>query len=292
MSRPAVVVTGASGLVGRALSRAFPIVPLPRTGGALSWDPEAGSVQDDGRLCAAVVHLAGESVAGGRWNTHRRDAIMASRVKGTRTVVDWLIARARRPEVLVCASAVGFYGNRGDQLLDESAERGRGFLSDVCVAWEKEAQRAAHAGMRVVQARFGVVLSAEGGSLGQMLPAYRLGTGGPLGSGQQWLPWIHEDDAARALLHIIRTPSIRGPVNVVAPGVVRQSDFARTLGDVLKRPAVLPAPAFALRAAFGRGMAEELLLASQRATPQRMVASGFSFQHPTLRPALESLLSQ
>jgi len=290
MSRPAVVVTGASGLVGRALSRAFPIVPLPRSGGSLSWDPAKGSVQDDGRLFAAVVHLAGESVAGGRWTQARRDAILGSRVDGTRTVVDWLLARARRPEVLVCASAVGFYGDRGDQPLAESAGRGRGFLSDVCVAWEDEARRAEQAGVRVVHARFGVVLSASGGSLGQMLPAFRLGAGGPLGRGEQWFPWIHEDDVAQAILHMIRTPSITGAVNVVAPESVRQKDFARTLGEVLKRPAVLPAPALALRAAFGRGMADELLLASQRAMPERLLASGYSFRHPHLRPALEDLL--
>ena len=208
MSRPALVVTGASGLVGQSLARAFPTVPLPRGPGELSWEPDQGRVHDDGRRIAAVVHLAGASVAGGRWTDARKALIRDSRVRGTRTVVDWLVDRAHRPSVLVCASAVGFYGDRGDQALPETATRGRGFLSDVCVAWEAEARRAEAAGIRVVSARFGVVMSPDGGSLGQMLPAFKVGAGGPLGSGRQWFPWVHQDDVAQAILHIVRTPSI------------------------------------------------------------------------------------
>ena len=291
MSRPAVVVTGASGLVGRALARAHPTVALPRGAGAWGWEPTKGVVHDDRRRIAAVVHLAGESVAGGRWSDARKARIRDSRVQGTRALVDWLVDRGQRPSVLVCASAVGFYGDRADQELPETAIRGRGFLSDLCVDWEAEARRAEQAGIRVVMARLGVVMSPDGGSLAKMLPAFKMGGGGPLGRGTQWFPWIHQDDLAQAVLHIIQTPSISGPVNLVAPGVVRQKQFAQTLGRVLGRPAVVPAPVLALRAAFGRGMADELLLSSQRAVPAVLLQTGFCFAHPELRPALGDLLS-
>jgi uncharacterized protein (TIGR01777 family) len=185
---------------------------------------------------------------------------------------------------------VGFYGDRGEEVLTESSAAGRGFLSDVCRAWEAEALRAQDAGIRVVLARFGVVLSTRGGSLAKMLPAFRVGGGGPLGSGRQWFPWVHEDDVARAILFAIRSPSLSGPMNVVAPEGVRQRDFARGLGGVLGRPALVPAPALALRAAFGRGMADELLLASQRVEPTVLQQAGFTFQHPGPGGALAHLL--
>jgi uncharacterized protein (TIGR01777 family) len=288
--QPAVVVTGARGLVGQALARHHSIVPMPRGDGPIAWNPADGSVSDDGRTIAAVVHLAGASVAEGRWTPSRRQAILDSRVEGTRTIVEWLNRRAQRPSVLVCASAVGFYGDRGEEVLTESSAAGRGFLSDVCRAWEAEALRAQDAGIRVVLARFGVVLSTRGGSLAKMLPAFRVGGGGPLGSGRQWFPWVHEDDVARAILFAIRSPSLSGPMNVVAPEGVRQRDFARGLGGVLGRPALVPAPALALRAAFGRGMADELLLASQRVEPTVLQQAGFTFQHPGPGGALAHLL--
>ena len=291
VTRPALVVTGAGGLVGSALARHHPIVPMPRGEGGMAWNPAEGTVSDDGRSIAAVVHLAGASIADGRWNETRRATIRNSRVDGTRVVVDWIRRRARRPSVLVCASAVGFYGNRGDEILTEQSEAGAGFLAEICRSWEAEASRASEAGVRVIHLRFGVILSSRGGSLAKMLPAFRLGGGGPLGSGRQWFPWVHIDDVARAILHVIQSPGIAGPVNVVSPEPVRQRDFARALGGVLGRPALVPAPAMALRAAFGRGMADELLLSSQRVVPRELQHAGFSFQHPALGGALADLLS-
>ncbi len=291
-TRPALVVTGASGLVGTALARHHSIVAMPRESGPLSWDPTAGTVEDDGRLIAALVHLGGASIGAGRWTGERRALLRRSRVEGTRVLVDWIQARPRRPSVLVCASAVGFYGDRGDEVLTEASAMGTGFLAEICQDWEAEAARAADAGVRVVHLRFGVILSTRGGSLAKMLPAFRLGGGGPLGSGRQWFPWVHEDDVARAILHVIETPTVRGVVNVVAPGRVQQRDFARALGGVLGRPAVVPAPAFALRAAFGRGMANELLLSSQRVKSEVLQHAGFSFSFPTLAGALADLLSR
>jgi len=290
-STPALVVTGAGGLVGSVLGRHFDVCAMPRGQGDLAWDPSDGSVQDDGRHIAAVVHLAGAPIASERWTEARRAEILSSRVDGTRAIVDWLHTRARRPSVLVCASAVGFYGDRGDTLLTEEADQGRGFLADVCAAWEREALRAEEVGIRTVCIRLGVVLSTSGGSLAKMLPVFRVGGGGPLGGGRQWFPWVHEDDVARAILHVIRTGSVRGPVNLVAPDSHRQRDFARALGGVVGRPAVMPAPAMALRAAFGRGLADELLLSSQRVVPEKLQHAGFSFEHPRLGEALAHLLS-
>jgi len=289
-SRPALVVTGARGLVGQALARHHDIVPLPRGDSPFSRDGSTGEVHDDGRSIAAVVHLAGAPIADGRWTDARRQVIRDSRVVGTRGLADWLKQRAQRPSVFVSASAVGFYGDRRDDHLTETSPGGRGFLAEVCRDWEDAARVAAEAGIRVVHIRLGVVLSTRGGSLAKMLPAFRLGGGGPLGSGQQWFPWIHEDDVARAILHVIRTPSISGPVNLVAPEAIRQRDFARALGGVLGRPAVMPAPALALRAAFGRGLADELLLASHRVSPEVLQHAGFSFSHPRLGEALAHLL--
>jgi hypothetical protein len=264
---------------------------MPRGSGSLSWNPTEGTVEDDKRLIAAVVHLAGASIGAARWTNARRALLRDSRVHGTRILVDWLQQRPRRPSVLVCASAVGFYGDRSDEVLTEQSELGKGFLAEICRDWEAEAARAADAGVRVVHLRFGVILSVRGGSLPKMLPAYRLGGGGPLGSGRQWFPWVHEDDVARAILHVIQSPMIHGAVNVVAPEMVQQRDFARALGGVLGRPAVMPAPAMALRAAFGRGMANELLLSSQRVKPEVLQHSGFSFKHPALGGALADILS-
>ncbi len=265
---------------------------MPRGEGAMAWSPSNGTVSDDGRSIAAVVHLAGASIADGRWNEARRALIRDSRVHGTRVMVDWIRKRARRPSVLVCASAVGFYGSRGNEILTERSEPGNGFLAEICRAWEAEAALAAEAGVRVVHLRFGVILSPRGGSLAKMLPAFRLGGGGPLGSGRQWFPWVHIDDVARAILHVVQSPEVSGPVNVVAPEPIQQRDFARALGGVLGRPAVMPAPAMALRAAFGRGMADELLLSSQRALPEVLQQAGFSFHHPSLGGALADLLSR
>ncbi len=289
MNSPALVVTGASGLVGKALGAVETVVPLRRGEGPLSWDPTGGQVEDDGRALGAVVHLAGEPIAGSRWNEARKRSMSDSRVLGTRTLVGWLTERKQRPEVLVSASAIGLYGDRGDEVLDEDATPGTGFLAELVEGWEREARAAANAGIRVVILRIGIVISRQGGALEKMRLPFSLGLGGPVGSGQQWFPWVHLDDVVGVIRHALRTPSMRGPYNLVAPGVVRQRDFARALGKTLHRPAVLPAPRFALRAAFGE-MADEALLSSARVVPRRLLEAGYRFQHPDLAPALESVL--
>ncbi len=295
MSRPALVVTGASGLLGTALSGRRTVTALPRSACAgLWWEPAAGRVHDPAAPAetpvGAVVHLAGAGVADERWSDARKAAIYDSRVRGTATLVQWLAGRRQRPAVLVCASAVGIYGERGDELLPESAARGEGFLAEVCAGWEAEAAAAADVGVRVVCLRFGIVLSPEGGALARMLPVFRLGGGGRMGSGQQWFPWVHVNDALGAIEWALSNEAASGVYNVVAPGIVRQADFARTLGGVLRRPARLPAPATALRVVFGRELADSTVLVSQRAVPQQLLDAGFAFRAPELRPALEELV--
>ena len=283
--RPALVVTGASGLVGTALAAQLPVTPLRRSGGGLGWDPLGGTVTDDGRTIGAVVHLAGENVAGGRWTAARKAAIRDSRVVGTRTLVDWLAARQQRPSVLVAASAVGIYGDRGDEVLTEASAPGSGFLAGVCVDWERELSRAEDAGLRVVMLRIGVVLSKQGGALEKMRLPFSLGLGGPVGSGKQWFPWVHLDDVVGAIRWAIDTPTARGAYNLAAPNVVRQADFARAFGRALHRPAVLPAPRFALKAAFGE-LADEALLSSSRVVPERLLADGYAFRWTDIDAAL------
>ncbi len=285
-----VLVSGASGLIGRALAGRRAIVPLPRRApadGGPWWDPRAGVVHDDGRPLHAVVHLAGEDVAGGRWTAKRMAEIERSRIEGTRTLVDWLAARAAKPRVLVAASAIGFYGDRGDEPLSEDAGAGEGFLADLCRRWEQEALRAEQAGIRVVCLRIGLVLARGDGLLGRLEGIFRLGAGGPLASGRQWFPWVHCNDVVGAIEWAIEREQSRGAYNLAAPGVVRQGDFARALGRALHRPALLPTPAFALRMVFGRLAGE--LLASQRVLPERLSAEGYSFRFRDLKPALADL---
>ena len=290
MAAPALVVTGASGLIGTALGQVEAITPLRRgLGGPLGWDPLGGQVEDDGRPIGAVVHLAGENLADARWTEARKQSMRDSRVLGTRTLARWLAGRKQRPEVLVCASAIGLYGDRGDELLDEDAAPGTGFLADLVRDWEQEARAVEAAGVRLVLLRLGVVLSREGGALGKMRLPFSLGAGGPIGSGRQWFPWVHLDDAVGAFLWAIRTPGARGAYNLVAPGVVRQGDFARALGRAMRRPAVLPTPAFALKVAFGE-MATEALLPSTRVVPRRLLSEGYAFRFPELDPALRSVV--
>jgi uncharacterized protein len=286
---PALLVTGASGLVGRALGARRTLLALSRRQpepGAAWWDPAAGEVHGlDDRTLGAVVHLAGESVGEGRWTPEKKARIRGSRVQGTRTLVSFLKGRTQRPEVLVSASAVGLYGDRGDERIGDDAAPGTGFLAEVVQAWEAEADRAAEVGIRVVKLRIGIVLAPDGGALAKMLPPFRLGAGGPIGSGKQWFPWVHLDDVVAAIEWALTTPSVRGSYNLVGPQPVRQRDFARALGAAVGRPAVLPAPAFALRLALGE-FADEGLLSGQRCMPDRLRAEGFGFQHPTLAGAL------
>ena len=261
-----VLVSGASGLIGKAvtgeLKRAgHEIVTLSRkpTGGAIEWQPEKGPVPVQAvEGSHVVIHLAGEPIAESRWTEEVKKKIRDSRVIGTRNLVRGIEAATNRPALLVCASAVGYYGNRGDELLDEASKPGQGFLPEVCVEWEREAKRVEEFGVRVVHLRSGVVLSTEGGALAKMLPPFRLGIGGRLGDGTQWFPWIHIADVAGIVMHAIENESVRGPVNAVAPRIVTNAQFTRELASVLNRIAFLPAPEFALKLVFGE-MAEALL---------------------------------
>ncbi|MCA9671175.1 MAG: TIGR01777 family oxidoreductase [Myxococcales bacterium] len=259
---------------------------------AARFDPGSGEIDDEALGgSAAVVHLAGASVAA-RWTEKQRRRIRDSRVEGTRLLVDAMarLSEAARPRVLVSASAVGYYGDRGDDPLDETAARGDGFLADVCTDWEAEAGRAESLGVRVVRLRIGMVLSAEGGALARMLRPFKMGLGGRVGSGKQWVSWIHLDDLVRAIRCCIDDERLRGAVNATAPKPVKNAELTSALGSAIGRPTVLPAPRLALKLLFG-AMAEELLLASQRAVPEQLVKVGFEYRFSEIDAALQDLLS-
>jgi len=292
-----ILVSGVSGPIGVAL------VPSLVSGGAqivrlvrgtaknaeqISWEPLAPISAAAVSAFDAVIHLAGESVVG-RWTDAKKKAVRESRVLGTRNLATALAKSDAKPGVLVCASAVGFYGNRGDELLREESPSGRGFLPEVCREWEAASRIAAEAGIRTVNIRIGLVLSPTGGALQKMLPPFKLGLGGRLGPGTQWWSWVHVHDIVGAIYHIIQTESLSGPVNLVAPSPVRNEEFTRALASVLRRPAVFPVPAFAARLALGE-MAQELMLSSQRVVPEKLVTSAYSFRFRELRAALEDLL--
>ena len=298
-----VVLAGASGPIGRALASSLGadgykvgrLVRRPPAGpDEATWDPDRGVLSPDALDgAAAVVNLAGRSIAGeslfgGRWTARVRAEILDSRVRSTRLIVETLNRLSARPAVLVSASAIGYYGNRGDETLTETSTPGRGFLAEVANAWEAEAMRASALGVRVVRTRFGLILAREGGTLDRLLPMFRLGLGGWLGSGRQWWSWIHLDDVIGAITMAIRTPALEGPVNVVGPAPVSNRAFTRALAAALHRPAILPVPAFALRLVLG-GMANEMVLSSQRVLPARLQAAGFAFRWPDLGPALKDL---
>ena len=290
-------VTGATGLVGSALlpvltDAGHEAVGLRRggadAGAAPSWDPSGGRVAAAGPL-DAVVHLAGENIAGGRWSAARKARIRDSRVEGTAALCRGLAALDPRPATLVCASAVGFYGDRGDERLDESSPAGSGFLADVCQEWEAAAAPARDAGIRLVHLRIGIVLTPAGGALGQMLLPFKMGVGGVIGSGRQFMSWIALDDLTAAILHAAVTEGLEGPVNAVAPNPASNTEFTKTLGRVLGRPTILPMPAFGARLAFGE-MADHLLLGGARVEPTRLEETGFEFGYPDLEGALRHLL--
>jgi uncharacterized protein (TIGR01777 family) len=295
-----IAITGASGFVGRALAARLEqsghaVVRLVRgpahAPGCVRWQPDTGEL--DVRALGtvdAVVHLAGENVAGGRWTAARRAAIAASRGPATQLLARSLARLPVPPTTLVSASATGIYGDRGDECLDERSPPGHGFLAEVAKAWEAGTQPAATAGIRVVHLRIGMVLDQSGGALARMRLPFRLGLGGRLGSGRQWLSWIHRDDLVAAIAFALATASLRGPVLAVAPEPVTNREFTRALGRALHRPAFLPVPAFALRLLLG-AMADELLLASQRAVPRALAAAGFRFDHPNLPDALATALA-
>ncbi len=295
-----VLVTGTSGFVGSALvpflaNEGHFVVRLVRTAPApgrseVSWDPARGTIDLDAlEGLEAAVHLAGANIAASPWTPETKRHIRESRVAGTRLLCDSLSRLDRPPKTLVCASAVGYYGDRGREVLREDAPPGSGFLAEVCREWEAATEAARRKGIRVVRLRIGMVLSAGGGALARMLGIFRAGLGGRLGSGEQYVSWIALDDLVGAVAYAIRTETLDGPVNAVAPRPVTNREFAKTLGRVLGRPAVVPAPAFALRLVLGE-MADELLLASARAVPDRLILSGYAFRHPELEGALRHLL--
>ena len=296
-----IIVSGANGLIGRVLVPALEsaghrvtrlVRGRARPGWAeIPWEPEKGRIAPQAIEGAeAVVHLAGESIVG-RWTAEKKRSIYDSRVRGTQVLCEALRQVVKAPKVFVCASAIGYYGNCGERLLLEESRAGHDFLARVCTDWEAVAARAADRGIRVVSARLGMVLSSSGGALGQMLPPFRLGVGGVLGSGSQYMSWIALDDVVGAITHVLTTDSLHGPVNVVAPEAVRNREFTKTLGQVLRRPTRLSVPAFAARLLFGE-MAEALLLASTRAEPAKLRASGYSFRYPQLEGALRHLLGK
>ena len=297
-----VALTGSGGLVGSALApflttgghRVTRLVRSPPRPGddALRWDPEANAIDAAGlEGLDGVIHLAGESIAGGRWTAAKRARILDSRVKGTRLLAETLAKLRRPPRTLVCASAIGFYGSRGAELMTEESAPGTGFLAGVCQAWEEAATAAAKAGIRVVYLRLGVVLSAAGGALATMLPPFRLGAGGVLGPGSQYVSWVGLDDVLGAVLHSLTSETVRGPVNVVAPNPVTNRNFTGVLGRVLHRPTLIPVPAAAARLALGE-MADEMLLASTRVDPVRLRDTGFVFRQPDLEGALRHTLGR
>lgn len=294
-----IAVTGATGLIGSALVqrleahghtvRRFVRSPKAARQGDVVWDAERNDLPV-GALDGvhAVVNLAGAPIAK-RWTAERKHDIRASRVTGTEKLAQAIASMNEKPFALLNASAVGYYGDRGDEVLSESSTPGRDFLAGVCVEWERATSPVSDAGVRVVLLRTGVVLSKDGGALTKMLPPFRLGMGGPLGGGEQWMSWIALEDHLHAVEHCLFVDRVRGAVNLVAPNPVRNSHFATTLGRVLARPAVIPVPAMALTLMYGE-MARETILASQRALPDALAASGFDFRHPTLEGAIRAML--
>jgi uncharacterized protein (TIGR01777 family) len=293
-----VLVTGASGMLGSALVPALAangdeVILLtrrtPRGPGERQWHPNGEADPKLFEGADAVVHLAGEGIASGRWTARRKTAILDSRVLGTRTVAASIAGANRPPKVLISASGSHYYGDRGSEVLTEQSSSGAGFLAAVCRRWEAETEPARQAGVRVIRMRTSLVLASGGGALPKMLLPFRLGVGGRIGRGEQWWSWIVVDDYVSLLLFALRTRELEGPVNAASPHAVTNAEFARILGKVLGRPAIFPLPAFAVRLAMGE-MGQELLLSSQRLQPAAATSAGFSFRYPTLRQALEHLL--
>jgi uncharacterized protein len=297
-----ILITGSSGLIGSALipllaSQGHQVVRLVRQKTApgeevVVWDPDAGKLEPSSLEKAdAVVHLAGENISSGRWTESQKRRIRESRVRGTRLIAESIARASLAPRVLVSASAMGFYGSRGDEILTEESPGGSGFLADVCKEWEAATEPARQKGVRVVNLRTGMVLSRHGGALTAMLHAFKSGAGGKVGDGQQFVSWIAIDDLIGAVTFCIVTDALSGPVNAVSPNPVRNIEFAETLGRVLGRPTFISLPAPFLRLLLGE-MADALLLASQRVLPARLLKSGFAFQFPVLQTALRHLLGK
>lgn len=295
-----ILVSGSHGLVGGALIKSleaqghevFRLVRYaPHTEKEVEWSPDRYSIalaRIEG--FDAVVNLAGESIAEGRWTDDKKRSIRESRVKGTKLLGDALANLTAPPQTFICASAIGYYGSsRGDEVLTEESARGDDFLSEVCAEWEQATSLAAEKGIRVVNARFGIILDQEGGALKKMLPPFRMGVGGRIGGGNQWMSWITLADVIEALNFALANESLRGPVNYVAPNAVTNAEFTKTMGKVLSRPTLFPVPAFAIKLMFGE-MGEALLLGSERVKPVKLAAAGYSFKHADLENALRDIL--
>ncbi len=295
-----VLVSGSTGLIGTALVRALEerghrVVRLVRSGGggrnAVRWDPSSGTIEADGlEGIDAVVHLAGEGIAEGRWTAEKKARILDSRKQGTRLLAGAVAGLRTPPRVMVSTSAIGYYGDRGNELLRETSPPGDLFLSKVCVEWEGAAEPAREAGVRVVHPRIGIVLSTKGGALKQTLPIFKLGLGGKIGSGRQYWSWVTLDDVVGAMIHAIETNTLEGPVNVVAPDAPTNVEFTKALGRVLNRPTVFPLPAPAARLMLGE-VADELLLPSARVESARLKETGYDYRHPELEGAFRHLLN-
>jgi uncharacterized protein (TIGR01777 family) len=286
-----IAMTGSSGLVGSALmpilvAAGHDVVPLKRP---RDWNPDQGTIN----LSAfsgveAMIHLAGENIASGRWTAARKQSFLDSRLKGTRLIAETISRMEKPPRVLVSASAIGYYGDRGNEVLIENSAPGTGFLAELCSQWEAATDPATRKGIRVVHLRIGLVLSPSGGALGKMLLPFKLGLGGRIGSGRQFWSWISLDDLCGAIAHCTQATELHGPVNIVSPTPVTNSEFTKALGRALGRPTIFPVPAFALRTALGE-MADALVLASARVEPKKLMASRFVFRHPELEATLRYL---
>ena len=294
-----VLISGATGLIGSALTPELEakghtvrrLIRHPRQDGDIRWDLDAGIIDGDLSGTDAVVHLAGESIAEGRWTEEKKRRILESRKKGTRLLAERVAELSEPPSVMVSVSATGYYGDRGNELLTEESESGDLFLSEVCREWEAAADPAREAGVRVVHPRFGIVLTTEGGALGATLPIFKLGGGGKIGSGRQYWSWVSFDDVIGAILHLMDNEDLSGPVNVVTPDPPTNAEYTRVLGKALNRPTFFTVPAPAARVMLG-GIADELLLASERVEPVRLQEAGYTFRHPELEGALRHLLGR
>jgi uncharacterized protein len=294
-----VLISGATGLIGSALipeleAKGHTVRRLtrhPSQEGDIRWDLDAGTIDGDISGADAVVHLAGESIAEGRWTEEKKRRILESRQKGTRLLAEKVAELDEPPAVMVSVSAIGYYGDRGNELLTEESEPGDLFLSKVCLEWEAAADPAREAGVRVVHPRIGIVLTTEGGALGTTLPIFKLGGGGKIGSGRQYWSWVSLDDVIGAIVHALQTEDLSGPVNVVTPGPPTNAEYTRVLGKVLNRPTFFTVPTPAARVMLGE-IADELLLPSARVEPVRLQETGYSFRHPELAATLRYLLGQ